>query len=124
MGTWDIGPFDNDTASDFANDLDAAAVGERETLIRRVLMRTIDNQDYLEAPDAEEAVAAAALPNLPADLRRLAVEALARVLADESELAELWGEAEDGRRWRSSIGRLRQGLDPTPQARMDVLFEL
>lgn len=24
MGTWDIGPFDNDTAADFAGDLDDA----------------------------------------------------------------------------------------------------
>ncbi|MEV5913423.1 DUF4259 domain-containing protein [Streptomyces chartreusis] len=135
MGTWDIGPFENDTAADFANDLDDAAEGERETLIRRVLMRSADNQDYLEAPYAEEAVAAAALiaaqcpggepvsphhgpdepvPSLPTDLSRLAVEALDRVLSDESELSELWGEAEDGRRWRDSIRQMRQVLEPHP----------
>ncbi|MGW2551142.1 DUF4259 domain-containing protein [Streptomyces sp. NPDC001635] len=145
MGTWDNGPFDNDTAADFADDLDDAAVEERENLIRKVLIRTIDNQDYLEAPDAEEAVAAAALaaaqcpggepvgphygpeepvPSLPADVRRLAFEALARVLADGSELSELWGETADGRRWRGSIRRLRQVLDPTPRMREDALFEI
>ncbi|MFF8355380.1 DUF4259 domain-containing protein [Streptomyces chartreusis] len=145
MGTWDIGPFENDIAADFANDLDGAAKGERQTLIRRVLMRTAGNQDYLEAPDAEEAVAAAALlaaqcpggrtvsphyepdepvPSLPTDLSRLAVEALDRVLADESELSELWGVAEDGRRWRDSIRQMRQVLDPTPQTHGGALFEV
>ncbi|MER6240037.1 DUF4259 domain-containing protein [Streptomyces clavifer] len=30
MGTWDLGPFDNDTAADFAGDLYVAAVEARE----------------------------------------------------------------------------------------------
>ncbi|MFI8484834.1 DUF4259 domain-containing protein [Streptomyces rubrogriseus] len=111
MGTWDIHPFDNDAAADFANDLDDADTLERVALIRMVLKRAADSKDYLEAPEAEEAVAAAALvatqcsdtepgsipygpeepiPTLPADLRLVAVEALDRVLADESELSELW----------------------------------
>jgi hypothetical protein len=34
MGTWDIGPFDNDTAADFGGDLDEAALEEPEALIR------------------------------------------------------------------------------------------
>ncbi|MER6282315.1 DUF4259 domain-containing protein [Streptomyces sp900105245] len=144
MGTWDIGPFDNDTAADFANALDDAAEGERERLVRGVLMRAVDNQDYLEAPDAEEAVAAAALiaaqcpggepvsphygpdkpiPSMSADVRRLAAEALDRVLADTSELSELWG-AEEGGRWRGSIAQLRQVLDPTTEAQGDALFEI
>ncbi|MFF7964485.1 DUF4259 domain-containing protein [Streptomyces sp. NPDC007903] len=144
MGTWDTGPFGNDTAADFANDLDDAAKGERERFVRGVLMRAIDNQDYLEAPDAEEAVAVAALiaaqcpggepvsphygpdepiPNMSADIRRLAAEALDRFLADKSELSELWG-AEDGERWRGSIVRLRQVLDPMPEAQGDALFEI
>lgn len=40
MGTWDTGPFDNDTAADFSNTLDDAGPEERETLIRGVLQRT------------------------------------------------------------------------------------
>ena len=32
MGTWGTGPFDNDTAADFAGDLDDAPPGERERL--------------------------------------------------------------------------------------------
>ncbi|WP_260462086.1 DUF4259 domain-containing protein [Streptomyces lateritius] len=36
MGTWDIGPFDNDTAADFAGDLDEAALEEREAMMGSV----------------------------------------------------------------------------------------
>ncbi|MYV50114.1 DUF4259 domain-containing protein [Streptomyces sp. SID2888] len=37
MGTWDGGPFGNDTAADFCGDLDEAAAGEREGIIRGTL---------------------------------------------------------------------------------------
>ncbi|WP_373559556.1 DUF4259 domain-containing protein [Streptomyces sp. OK228] len=39
---WGTGPFDNDTAADFANALDDAEPEACETLIRGVLIRTID----------------------------------------------------------------------------------
>jgi hypothetical protein len=61
MGTWDIGPFDNDTAADFGGDLDEAALEEREALIRGALKRAADPADFLDASDGERAVAAAAL---------------------------------------------------------------
>lgn len=133
MGTWDIGPFDNDTAADFAGDLDEAALEEREPMIRRVLKRAADVTDFLETPDAERAVAAAALvvaqhpdgwpacsnygpsaplPELSADLRTLAVEALDQVVAESSEIAELWHSVAEGRKWRQDITRLRYVLDP------------
>ncbi len=60
MGTWGIGPFDNDTAADFAGDLDEAPMEQREAMIRRVLKRAAEPADYLITPDAERAVAAAA----------------------------------------------------------------
>ncbi|MFI5977778.1 DUF4259 domain-containing protein [Streptomyces sp. NPDC051452] len=47
MGTWGIGPFDNDTAADFAGDLDEALMEQREPMIRRVLKRAADPADYL-----------------------------------------------------------------------------
>ncbi|MET9399439.1 DUF4259 domain-containing protein [Kitasatospora sp. NPDC002965] len=34
MGTWGIGPFEDDTAADFADTLDETALDERENLIR------------------------------------------------------------------------------------------
>lgn len=128
MGTWDTGPFGNDTAADWARDLDAAAWHERADLVRAVLVRTVGIRDYLEAPEGELAVAAAGLvaaqcpggepvspvfgpdeplPVLPADLRRPAAEALDRVLADDSELPALWGDVPDGTEWRASLARLR-----------------
>ncbi|AUY52428.1 DUF4259 domain-containing protein [Streptomyces sp. CB01881] len=145
MGTWDIGPFENDTAADFADALDETAMEERENLIRSALTRTVRTQDYLDSSEGVEAVAAAALiaaqfpggepistsygpdetlPAFAADLRALAVDALDRVLAEESELAELWDETVDGPRWRQSVDRLRAVLDPQPKLHEDPLFEI
>ena len=108
MGTWGTGPFDNDTAADFAGDLDDAPPGEREALVRGVLARTVSAAGYLD--EAQEAVAAAALiaaqcpggrpvetvygpeqplPVFPEDLRELAARALDRVLAGGPGL-EMW----------------------------------
>ncbi|WP_042365923.1 DUF4259 domain-containing protein [Streptacidiphilus neutrinimicus] len=141
MGTWDIGPFDNDTAADFADSLDEAQPGQREGLIRGVLNRTLTATDYLH--EAQEAVAAAALiasqcptgqpvdsgygpqsmmPELPQDLRALADEVLAKV-TDDSGLVESWVNAGDGTRWLAMINGLRRILNPLPTT--DVpLFDL
>ncbi|ALO99932.1 hypothetical protein SHL15_9012 [Streptomyces hygroscopicus subsp. limoneus] len=132
MGTWDTGPFDNDTAADFANALDEAEPEAREALIRGVLVRTIDATGYLT--EAEEAVAAALIaaqcpegdpvdtphgpgtpmPLLPSDLRALADEALARIVSDEGGPASNWVDPEDWRRWRAILTRLRAVLPPPP----------
>ncbi|WP_245240978.1 DUF4259 domain-containing protein [Streptomyces spiramenti] len=61
MGTWDVGPFDNDTAGDFAFSLDNALSEEHAGIIGRALARAVDAVGCLDAPEAEEAVAAAAL---------------------------------------------------------------
>ncbi|MGW6741349.1 DUF4259 domain-containing protein [Streptomyces sp. NPDC055025] len=133
MGTWDTGPFDNDTAADFADALDDAEPEEREALIRGVLTRTVDATGYLV--EAEEAVAAAALiaaqcpdgdpvdmpygpqtpmPTFPTDLRTLGEEALARIVSDESGPASNWVDPDDERRWRALLNRLRVVLAPPP----------
>ncbi|GAA1542516.1 hypothetical protein GCM10009730_59440 [Streptomyces albidochromogenes] len=133
MGTWDIGPFDNDTAADFGGDLDEAAAGEREGTVRCTLARVIDTVGYLAAPESERAVAAAALiaaqcpGGEPADpiygpeeplpdltgLRDLALQALERVMTEPSELMDLWAES-DGGSWRANIRRLQNVLLPQP----------
>ena len=133
MGTWDVGPFDNDTAADFCGDLDEAAVGEREGIVRSTLIRVIDTVGYLEAHESEEAVAAAALVAAqcpggePADpaygteeplpdltgLRDLALQALDRVMTEPSELMDLWAES-DGGAWRANVRRLQNVLLPQP----------
>ncbi|MEW2492437.1 DUF4259 domain-containing protein [Streptomyces nodosus] len=133
MGTWDVGPFDNDTAADFCGDLDEAAATEREGIVRGALTCVIDTADYLEAPESEVAVAAAALVAAqcpggePADpvygpeellpdltgLRDLARQALGRVMTEPSELMELWAES-DGGPWRANIRQLQSVLLPQP----------
>ena len=145
MGTWDIGPFENDMAADFADALDEAPESERETLVRAALINAVQTRDYLESPEGSEVVAAAAiiaaqypggepistiygpsetLPILATDLRRLAVEALDRVVAENSELADLWDETADGPKWRQTIRRIRAVLEPEAQRREDPLFDL
>ncbi|MFF8545027.1 DUF4259 domain-containing protein [Streptomyces werraensis] len=141
MGTWDTGPFDNDTAADFANALDDAKPEEREALVRGVLTRTVDATGYLT--EAEEAVAAAALiaaqcpggepvdtpygpetamPVFPADLHTLADEALARIVIDETGPASNWVDPEDWKQWRTTLNRLRAVLVPPPPS--IALFDL
>ncbi|MFJ8007420.1 DUF4259 domain-containing protein [Streptomyces fagopyri] len=104
MGIWDIGPFGNDTAADFANALDDPEPGAGEAVIRGVLVRTVIATGCLG--EADEAVSDAALaaarcpgdrpvvdtpynreapmPLFPSDLRTLADEALPRIAGDEA----------------------------------------
>ncbi|MFI1867497.1 DUF4259 domain-containing protein [Streptomyces jumonjinensis] len=133
MGTWDVGPFDNDTAGDFCDALDAAATGERERIIRDTLLQAIGTVGCLDAPASEEAVAAADLvaaqcpDSDPADpdygpeqplpdltgLRSVAAQALARVMSEPSELMELWDRSHGGP-WRATVDRLQRALLPQP----------
>ena len=102
-------------------------------MIRGALTRVIDTENYLEAPESDVAVAAAALvavqcpqgpaidsvygPKEPlpdlADLRDLALQALDRVMTEPSELLEIW-DGTQGRAWRAEIHRLHNGLLPQP----------
>lgn len=136
MGTWGAGPFDNDTAGDFCDSLDEAGAGEREGIVRGALTQVSAADACVDAPEAEEAVAAAALvaaqcergepadpdygpdeplPDLTA-LRDLALHALERVIAGPSELMDLWN-ASDGRPWRSTLNRLQSVLLPPASRR-------
>ncbi|THA74607.1 DUF4259 domain-containing protein [Streptomyces sp. A0592] len=133
MGTWDVGPFDNDTAADWCGDLDDASPEARQGLVRDALARAADTADDLDADVADEAIAAAALvaaqcpggepahphygPDEPlpdlTGLRALALQALDRVITEPSELLELWAEADAGP-WQATINRLRSTLTPQP----------
>jgi uncharacterized protein DUF4259 len=118
MGSWGTGPFDNDDAADFANELGRADPAERLTLIRTALQDALD-ADYLEVDGGNRAIAAAATvaacrpggPEVdpgygpaflalgdgvaapPPDLVELAGAALDRVQGEESEWRDLWDEA-------------------------------
>ncbi|MEU5954366.1 DUF4259 domain-containing protein [Streptomyces sp. NPDC047525] len=129
MGTWDVGPFDNDTAADFCGALDDASDGDRLGLVRAALSDAAGADEDLDADVAQTAVAAAALvaaqcpggepvdpvygPEQPLpgllSLRTSAHQALDRVLSDDSELLELWSES-DGEPWRRSVEALRRVL--------------
>ncbi|MGW6972670.1 DUF4259 domain-containing protein [Streptomyces sp. NPDC054952] len=137
MGTWDVGPFDNDTAADFCASLDEAADADRPGLVRDALVRVLDADDPLDQHLAVEAVAAAALvtaqcpggrpvtsaygpdlpvPALPADLRAIAARALDRVQAEPSELRGLWAETDRYPYWLHGLQLLRRVLTfPAPQ---------
>src|SRR5215813_11008629 len=57
MGAWGPGVFENDTACDFAS---AVADGGGIPALAQALDRVLSSEgDYLEAPDAEEGLAAA-----------------------------------------------------------------
>jgi hypothetical protein len=118
MGTWDFGPFDNDSAADWCGDLQDADPARRVELLRDTLAEVLHEGEYLDIDEGSAAVAAAAiiasqLPGgspitsayapdfltgggsleIPADLPALALRALDRVAGDDSEWRDLW---EDG----------------------------
>lgn len=133
MGAWGLGPFDNDTAADWAGELDDAAPDERSTLIRDALTAAVEADGYLDGDEAVTAIAAAAVvaakqangpevdnnygPNadtvgsvlLEPDLPVLAARALARALGEDSEWRDLWEEA-------GQYDEARRALDPVQSA--------
>ena len=129
MSGWAPGPFDNDDALDFVDDL--AEAPEWRTVVQ-ALDYVTKQAGYLEAPEGSIAVAAAAivaasvgdvtiLPDSHRDLKAalgkapegavaLARSALARVVGPASELDELWQEGEDHDAWLTQIAALQTTL--------------
>jgi hypothetical protein len=121
MGTWDVGPFDNDAAADWCGALNDTNPDQRVALVRAALATVANHgDDYLDSDLAVEAIAAAAIvasqlpggapvtspyaPNfllaggsieVPDDLPGLALRALDRINADDSEWRQLWEEDPD-----------------------------
>jgi hypothetical protein len=131
MGAWGTGPFDNDDAADFAVSLDHLEPEQRGGAIRDVLIKVVEESHYVERDAGGAAVAAAALvaaqqsrdvtidcihgpkksiPQLADDLRPVAVLALGRVLADCSELYELWLDTPNGDAWLLMVAHLTDVL--------------
>ncbi len=144
MGAWGPGSFDNDVASSWAEDLlDSGGIDMvRDTLTTAA---KCPPDEYLESDEGSEAIAAAEVvaaalgrpvktiemgtsgPHALAwgrghqalgkeEWTDLAVEALDRIEAPESELAELW-DAEEGtgagmssQQWHSEVEDLRNRL--------------
>ncbi|HKO49380.1 MAG TPA: DUF4259 domain-containing protein [Polyangiaceae bacterium] len=133
MGAWGVLAFDNDTANDWAYELDEAddlsvveaALDELEEAgdgyldldtacdalaACEVLARLLGNFGYQNAytVNVDNWVKAHSIKPDPAILAR-ASQAIQRILADESELRELW-EEEDGTAWQHAVDDLRQRL--------------
>ncbi|MEZ5939274.1 MAG: DUF4259 domain-containing protein [Hyphomonadaceae bacterium] len=125
MGAWSHRSFDNDDALDFIEEVEAD--GEPAVANAFEVVNHLGADDYLEAPDASVAVAAAELvaaalgkplAGLPDEARALvpkirtqktlrgpALKAVTRVLED-SELLGLWKESKDFEPWRESVSDL------------------
>jgi hypothetical protein len=135
MGAWSCESFGNDDACDWAAQLEEY---EDLSLVEATLDAVLEagDENYLEAPEASEAIAAAEVvarlqgnactqdaspeevdawvdrirlmpsPELAAKARR----ALDRVLAGPSELMELWDESEEAGQWRAAVRELKDRI--------------
>jgi len=131
MGAWGHLAFDNDTANDWAYDLEEVddlssvetAFAELEAVgadyldqdvacnalgACEVLARLQGHAGYTNAytKKVDQWVAAHKIKPPPALLKR-ASAAIDRILAKNSELRELWEETDDGDAWRKSVEDLR-----------------
>jgi len=134
MPGWGTGSFENDDARDFLGQLKSLGIDD----LRPILARAADQAGYLEAPESSIAVAAAevvaelvviakkgasspaaprALVNwisenhagAPPDLVDLARRAVERVRTN-SELKDLWLEAEGLNEWSAALRELKERL--------------
>ncbi|SDT06974.1 protein of unknown function [Microlunatus soli] len=139
MGAWGTGPFDDDSAMDWAYGLDEADLSTRRRLIDDALRAAVSCDDYVEQPVAAEAIAAAAVVaqlwggvvpewsgprflvqgerlEIDEESAELAARALDRVVADGSEWRELWEEAGELDDARSMLCDLKSRLSRTRSA--------
>jgi len=131
MAGWATGSFENDNAQAWLPQLMSLSIGDLQPL----LSRAADSADYLEAPEASVAIAAAeaiaALKGKPSpatpkeiadwahkaksengttpDLTGLAIRAVQRVRTN-SELKDLWLEADGLNEWSASLRDLERRL--------------
>ncbi|MEQ1865496.1 MAG: DUF4259 domain-containing protein [Micropepsaceae bacterium] len=133
MGAWATDSFSNDDALDWLVDFAAAPTIEmlRDTLEH---VTASEADDYLEAPDCSEAIAAAEIvaalngnpaANLPEDLKtwlqsdhgldaaqlRPIASAAIEQIAENSELRELWEESDFYEKWTVEVSDLVRRLN-------------
>ena len=138
MGTWAVGPFGNDFAQDWAQDLqESKDLYFIEDTLNNVLQA--ETTEYLEAPFGAEALAAvetwsrlqgkggakdedsagvdewvadvqAKLSKPRADIADKAHRVLTLVLSEASELRELWEDSEHYEDWRATVTDLQRRL--------------
>ncbi|WP_342116300.1 DUF4259 domain-containing protein [Pseudoduganella sp. OTU4001] len=137
MGTWAIGPYGNDFAQDWLEDLqESKDLYFIEDTLNNVLQA--ETTEYLEAPFGAEGLAAVetwarllgkggasdgdseradawvadVLPKfkMRTDIADKAVRALDVVLSEGSELRELWQDSEHYDDWRASVAEMQRRL--------------
>ena len=134
MGSWAVDSFANDDAADWLAELE----DQRDlALVELTLEAALAlGEDYMDVSEGARALVAAeviacacghaglgvsAEPQLQAWIRRVrpapeawlvarALEAIERVLAEGSELRDLWEEAGEGEDWRADVLHLRERL--------------
>ena len=132
MSRWDWGPFDNDTAADFADDLDDAPESERIGMIYDALAAVSSCHGYVDGFRAQVALAAAALvarnltggeefqsqiygpakriPAIPENLIPLAVEVVDCLLNGENDVKVDLSKSGKADKWFAATRRLRAVL--------------
>lgn len=133
MNLWGTGPFDNDAAKAFVDEV----LQDGDYALAEAFDVVLDaDMDFIEAEEGFRVVAAAEIlaavltdgtsrlvdaglrgwvqnadASALAALKTSARNALKRVLSDQSELDDLWEESSDAEAWRSEVERLRAALD-------------
>jgi hypothetical protein len=136
MGSWGTTSFENDTALDWLAELD-----DGDSVDGLFDALDIADRAYLEAPDGEQVIAASevvaalggrASEDLPEEIiswvarhpdlsagsyRAMSLAALDRVLAEDSELLQLWSEGGDeALAWRRGVEALRERIRQISEA--------
>ncbi|WP_348945398.1 DUF4259 domain-containing protein [Chitinibacter sp. FCG-7] len=132
MGTWSHEPFGNDDANDWAYDLEGSS---DLSIVEQALDDALEAEDYLEAPEGANAVAAVevlakllgkgtqsdaytekidewikTVNEQPSTaLLEKAKRVLERVSAEDSELHDLWSEV-GNKEWAASIDVLKAAI--------------
>lgn len=144
MGTWGYGPFDNDTAADFAADLDETPESGRLGKLYDALLTVSGSTGRIDGARAEVAVAAAALaarelaggeefqpqhygpvnpiPSIPNDIITAAAAAVDCIIRGDNDLKVYWNGTRDSGEWLAAIKRLHKVLARDPSADMDPLW--
>ncbi len=142
MGTWDTGPFDNDTAADWCDQLEEAEPAQRAQLVEAALTAVLHETGYLDSDLAAEAIAATAIvasqrpggpplesgyaPDflmdggtlpLPEHLAGSALRALYRIQSADSQWRQLWEQSDNLDEAVAALAALRAALTGPQAAR-------
>lgn len=133
MGAWGVNSFENDSALDFIADIEEQ--GSALFLEQIDFVAKYPEEDFLEAPDAEQVLVALEIiavvqgnpsKNIPEGLStwiekngpkevgdttiELSHKALDRVLSNNSELKELWEDSDEYSLWEKNLKDLKERI--------------